>query len=127
MVALLRETIDRLRADMVLTDRSQMWLPGDLATAVAAASGEAVTNAVRHANADAITVHLDRYAAVVDRLTPLLTALSEGHPVTPEIRQQARIESQWLRALFDEAASNNRQLLQHLRDAIKPAQDSRLR
>lgn len=67
--------------------------------------------------------YLDRYAAVVDRVTPLLSSLSRGHPVTPVIQQQARIESQRLRALFDEAASNNRQLLQHLRKAIKPAQD----
>ena len=67
--------------------------------------------------------YLERAAAVIDRLIPLLTALSEGHPVTPEMRQRARIESQRLRALFDEAKSINGQLLQHLQRAIRPAQD----
>ncbi|BBX05662.1 sensor histidine kinase [Mycolicibacterium aichiense] len=67
--------------------------------------------------------YLDRYAALVDRLTPLLTALSEGQPVTPALRRQARIESQRLRALFDEASSSNGQLLQQLQHAIGPAQD----
>jgi hypothetical protein len=79
-------------------------------------SRERIAQALQHE-------YLDRYAAVVDRLTPLLTELSQGHPVTPALRHQARIESQRLRALFDEANSTNRQLLQQLYGAIQPAQD----
>lgn len=67
--------------------------------------------------------YVDRYAAIVDRLTPLLIELSRGCPITPALRKQARIESQRLRALFDETTSTNGQLLRHLHRAIQPAQD----
>jgi hypothetical protein len=43
-----------------------------------------------------------RFSAITDRIRPLLSALSQGDPVTPAIRRQAMAESRTLRALFDE-------------------------
>ncbi len=47
------------------------------------------------------------YAATVQRLSPLLSALSEGTPITAEFVARARAELRHLRSLFDNASGED--------------------
>jgi hypothetical protein len=62
-----------------------------------------------------------RHAATVERLLPILTELSSGRPLTPELRRQARTENQRLRHLFDAARGGTPARLESIRAVVNAA------
>ncbi len=64
-----------------------------------------------------------RYADLADTIRPLLMALADGGAVDAATQQQARIEYQRLRTLFDQSAAFDHILLRGLRPVIDDAQD----
>lgn len=59
-----------------------------------------------------------RYADLVDSVIPLLSTLTLGQPASPEVRQQARSETQRLRTLFDQSMSFDHPLMRELRAIV---------
>jgi len=64
-----------------------------------------------------------RYAELADRIRPLLLVLADRGSVDAALQQQAQIEYQRLRALFDQTAAFDHILLRELRPVIDGAQD----
>ncbi|WP_179470115.1 sensor histidine kinase [Mycolicibacterium vinylchloridicum] len=62
-----------------------------------------------------------RHAGTVERLLPVLTELSSGRPLTPELRSQARTENQRLRHLFDAARGGTPPRLESIRAVVNAA------
>lgn len=68
------------------------------------------------------TDYLSRYAEVINRVVPILRALSRSE-MTPEIRRQARIESRRLRMLFDHSHAPKHPLLAEIRALAEVAEE----
>ncbi|MFS0898256.1 sensor histidine kinase [Mycolicibacterium litorale] len=66
--------------------------------------------------------YLKRYADIMAGVVPLLRALSNGEPVTPELRRRARAESRRLRSLFDQLRSDH-PLVFEIRALVEAAED----
>jgi hypothetical protein len=78
----------------------------------------------REAIAEAMqTDHIRRYSGTVDRLVPLLRILSQGGPITEELRRRARVECHRLRWLFDESAPQQASLSQRIQSLIEKAEE----
>jgi hypothetical protein len=78
-------------------------------------TGEGVAEAVR---AD----YSRRYGDLMERVMPLLTTMSLGTPLSLDLRQRARIETQRLRRLFDQSASSDHQLVRDVRAIVDEAE-----
>lgn len=92
----------------------------DVATEAAAHRGAVTNQQVSKALRDDFD---SRYAAHVEAVIPLLTALSAGDPVDDDLRRQARSESHRMRALFNETAAFDYPLMRHLRTVVDTAGD----
>ncbi|MGE2716260.1 sensor histidine kinase [Mycolicibacterium litorale] len=66
--------------------------------------------------------YLTRYADVMSAVIPLLCALRDGEPATPELRRRARAESRRLRSLFDQLRSDH-PLVFEIRALVEAAED----
>jgi hypothetical protein len=66
--------------------------------------------------------HVRRYAAVIDRLIPLLEALSTATVIGDDLRRRARAETQWLRTLFDAAHTDNAIVVDEVRRLVADAE-----
>lgn len=66
--------------------------------------------------------YLKRYADVMSGVVPLLQALRDGEPVTPEVRRRARAESRRLRSLFDQLRSDH-PLVFEIRALVEAAEE----
>jgi hypothetical protein len=64
-----------------------------------------------------------RYSDTVDRLVPLLRALSAGCSITGELRHQARTECRRLRTLFDQSEPESTVLAERIHSLIGKAED----
>lgn len=64
-----------------------------------------------------------RYADLAERIRPLLLVLADNGGVDAATQQQARIEYERLRALFDQSAAFDHILLRELRPVIDDVQD----
>lgn len=65
-----------------------------------------------------IVEHQRRYARLVDNVMEVLRELSESGRVSEDLRRRARVESRRLRALFDQAATFEHPLMQHVRRIV---------
>ncbi len=59
-----------------------------------------------------------RYARLVDNVLALLRELSESGNVSEDLRRRSRVESRRLRTLFDQAATFEHPLMQHVRRIV---------
>ncbi len=59
-----------------------------------------------------------RYADLVDSVLPLMSELTLGARVSPELRHQARSETHRLRTLFDQSRSFNHPLMKRIRAIV---------
>jgi signal transduction histidine kinase len=76
----------------------------------------------RQSTASAVQAEYRRsYSQRATNIRPLLTALTQGHPITDEQRHHAHHEYQQLRALFDHRHRNDHPLIQALHPAIDRA------
>ncbi|MBV9639097.1 MAG: ATP-binding protein [Mycobacteriaceae bacterium] len=66
--------------------------------------------------------YLSRYAEVIDRVVPVLTALSRGERITPKLRRQAKIESSRLRMLFDHSRAPAHPVVAEIRSLAEAAE-----
>lgn len=64
-----------------------------------------------------------RYAALANTIRPLLLELADGGAIDEATQQQAQVEYQRLRALFDQSAAFDHVLMRELRPIVDGAQD----
>jgi hypothetical protein len=63
------------------------------------------------------------YAEVINRVVPLLTALSRFEEITPDLRRRARIESRRLRMLLDRTKTGEHPLAGEIRSLAESAEE----
>jgi hypothetical protein len=63
------------------------------------------------------------YAKVINRVAPLLTALSRSEEITPDLRRRARIESRRLRMLLDRTKTAEHPLAGEIRSLAESAEE----